>query len=405
MFQIAVVIAVVFSGCATGPQVGPNSIRAYTPPRYLENRLMFLRPDTTNTDRWKLVWAYKSYASADEKALAVKPGDPLSVVVGDVYMPRDFKGRKDVVVMLDIVASSSRGLESYAIWYQRGVGPGQRLGFDSILVYSDRAWSPLNPPRFTVRVMDVSTEKNAETRAAFDGLNKAVGSVAAFIPHPAVPAAAAALRVAGLVASNRQNVPIIDFTPQFYGADFVASAGPSDIPLFMRGTWLVIGRQEGATEDFWRQELFMDRQTGQVFAGTDPAPLPVPYMRVTIATAEAVVPSMVLEHSEALFKLLSQGRTGDDVVTAVSKELTSSMKTFNLHKELVGTRSKSALKDITAMLDNTVLTGEDKQFLLTIFNRTTGQNFSDANEAKSWWSSNESRGDIDKETGRWKESP
>jgi hypothetical protein len=360
---------------------------------------MFQRPIDANPDRWKLTLAYQAY----DNALAVKPGDPLSVVVNDVYMPRDFSGRKDVVVLLDIVASDSRGLESYAIWYQRGVGPGQRLGFDSILVYSDRAWSPLNPPRFTVRVMDVSTESNAETLAAFDSLSKSVGSLATFIPHPAVPGAAAALKVAGLIASSRSNVPIIDFTPQFYGADFVAGAGPSDIPLFMRGTWLVVGRQEGATEEFWRQELQMDRKSGQVFSGAETAnALKVPYMRVTIATAEAIVPKVVLEHSQALFNLLSQGRTGDEVVTAVTKQLTSGMKAYNLHKELVGTRSKTALKGIAAMMDNDGLTSTDKQFLLTIFSRTVGQNFGDANAAKEWWSRNESLGDIDNATGRWR---
>jgi hypothetical protein len=90
------------------------------------------------------------------------------------------------------------------------------------------------------------------------------------------------------------------------------------------------------------------------------------------------------------------------VVTAVTKQLTSGMKAYNLHKELVGTRSKTALKGIAAMMDNDGLTSTDKQFLLTIFSRTVGQNFGDANAAKEWWSRNESLGDIDNATGRWR---
>ena len=74
----------------------------------------------------------------EEEKLAIRAGDPISIVVSDVYLPRDFSGTRDVVVLLDVYASSQRQTESYAVWYQRGVRGGQKLGFDSLLVYSDQ---------------------------------------------------------------------------------------------------------------------------------------------------------------------------------------------------------------------------------------------------------------------------
>jgi hypothetical protein len=276
-------------GCV-GTTIGPSNPTAFTPPKYVEHRVLFAQPNAKSRDVWDLKFGYQLDANAGEDAsgpevagatgspvtrvVPMKPGDPISIVVSDVYLPKDFSGTKDVVVLLDIHTSQSRGNESYAVWYQRGVVGGQKLAFDSLLVYSDRAWSPLNPPRFTLRVVDVSKERNEEARRTFEGLNSAIGGLASFIPNPAMLGAATAIKVAGLVLGNRANVTIIDFTPQFFSPDFIRASGANDLPLFAPGQWMVVGRAPKGSpvmaglsmpEDFWKRDLQLDRRSGVIY--------------------------------------------------------------------------------------------------------------------------------------------
>ncbi len=400
------------AGCA-GPRVERNSATAWTPARYVEHRVLFARPSAGDENVWDLKYGYQARTAEDEK-LAIRAGDPISIVVSDVYLPRDFAGTRDVVVLLDVYASSQRQTESYAVWYQRGVRGGQKLGFDSLLVYSDQAWSPIDPPRFTLRVIDVTTERNEEARQALEGLNSAVGGLGAFIPNPIAAGAATALRVAGQVLSNRQNTSIIDFTPQFYSPDFVQQAGPNDLPLFMQGMWLVVGRAPAGTplnpvdqpaENFWLHELQLDRRTGLIYSKDDPGtPSGCPYVRMTIAAVDSAVPKAVLEHSDAIFTLLTQANPSQDMITAVSKELLSSLTAFGIHKNFLAQRSKGSLEQVFKNLATDTINDSDRAFLLRVASRVSGQSFSNAADADAWWASNRESGDVDATTGRWVKS-
>jgi hypothetical protein len=397
------------TGCAA-PGTGPSSSRAFTPPKYVEHRVLFARDDAQNKDIWNLQYGYQLRSDEYIAQNAIKPGDPISVIVSDVYLPRDFSGSKDVVVLVDIHTSETRGTESYAVWYQRGVRGGQRLGFDSLLVYSDRAWSPLNPPRFTLRVIDVSKERNQETRAMFEKLNTTVGGLSSFIPHPAFLGASMALSVAGLVMGNRNNVTIIDFTPQFFSADFISNAGQNDLPLFAQGQWLVVGRAPigspilagtNTPEEFWLKDLQLHRRTGLIFDKETQVVSGSPYIRMTIAAADSTVPKVVLDHSKELFELLSESAPSGEALKSVSDRLQSGMIAYATHKNFLSTKSKVALVDLFGTIGGDKLNSTDKSFMIAVASRITGQSFTNPTEAITWWQTNKDKGNVNPTTGRW----
>jgi hypothetical protein len=389
-------------GCA-GPTPAPDQPDAWTPPRHVEHRLLFARPDSRDPDLMSLRHVHQVVGPA-ERAQAIKAGDPVSIIVNDVRLPRDFKGPRDVVVLLDIQSGSPKGTASYAVWYQRRVTGGQKLGFDSLLVWSDPAWSPVDPPRFTLRVIDVSSERNQETQRVLDELQTSIGTLASFVPHPAWSGAAAAVRAASLVLANRANTTIIDFTPQFYGADFIEASGEADLPPFMQGSWLVVGRPAGLEEPerFWSRPLALDRRSGEILAGDEPRQsADCPYVRLTVAAADAAVPTAVLDHSAAILKLLSQSSPDPAMVQAATGELLSSLTAFSVHKRFLSQRSNAALGEVFAALDDPNLRPAERTLLLRLLGRITGESFGDAHEASRWWSVHRASGNVDASSGRW----
>ncbi|MCK4343324.1 MAG: hypothetical protein KAY37_16540 [Phycisphaerae bacterium] len=390
------------TGCIRkGPRVEPDPAAAITPPLYKEHRSLFVRADEATQAQWSLRFSYE----AIEDELVVEHADPLSIIVNSVYMPRDFSGTKDIVVILDVQTEDQPEPISMAVWYQRDVAPGQKLGFENLLVHSQRAWNDAFQPYFKLRVIDVKTERNRETRALFDKINQAVGTLATFVPHPAVPAAAFAIRVAGLVLSNQQNQTIIDYTSQFYSKRLYDNAGPSDLAVLMRGSWIVVARPQKQTEEFWRQNLKLDRRTGQILT-VGGAVVPSPYVHMTVATHEALVPTLALERSKKLFDLLAESRspTGLRNAQPALHDLASAITTYAAHSRLVRNRGIGDLEAIMLLLENSEteeLTGDDAQFLLSVVGRLRGQRFGSIEEALNWWSSTGRNGHIEAKTFRW----
>jgi hypothetical protein len=402
-------VALLAAGC-TNPGLFPNDVRAYSPPKYREQRALMLRPvkvaeGESMKDTWALKFAHEIQRDEYIKDLQIANGDPISVVVSDVYLPHEPDGNdaaRDIALLLDIETSGDRKLESYALWYERGVHPGQRLGFTSLLVYSDSAWKSQSQPYFRLRVIDVSKERNQETQSALDGLSHAIGSLATFIPHPAIPGAATAIRTAGLVLSNRANVTILDFTPQFYASTFVSEAKQSDLAIFSRGMWLVVGREPAADETFWNEPLFFHMKTGQILDSKGRARA-VPYVRMVVSTFDAVVPSIVLSRSKLLFDLIAdkQGASAS-VVEAISAQIKSAVQTYQAHQSFVNVKSNDAFDRLLKEASSTSITNEDKEFLNVILRRASGRPNESYDQIATWWKeTGQKTGHIDSNTGRW----
>ncbi len=398
------------SGCV-GPEFAANPARAYSPAKYREQRALVLRPVPTDQatkrkDQFDLKFSHEVQNDAHKDDLRISNGDPISVVVSDVYLPHETDGSdaaRDVAVLLDIETSGERKLESYAVWYERGVHPGQRLGFTSLLAYSDRAWNSRHQPYFRIRVIDVSQERNEETRAALSGLSEAVGSLASFIPHPAIPGAAAAIRTAGLVFSNRQNVSILDFTPQFYASEFVNEAKQSDLAIFSRGMWMVVGREPEVDEKFWNEPLSLHLKTGEILDRNGFAQK-VPYVRLTVSTFDAAVPTVVLDRSKALFDLLGGKQVATKgVVDALNRQLISAVRTYQAHSDFVNVKSNEAFERLIQEARANDLTAEDRDFLAVVLRRVSGQFAMSVDDIERWWRTvGKTSGQIDPNSGRWK---
>ncbi|MGH7132229.1 MAG: hypothetical protein ACREJO_09825 [Phycisphaerales bacterium] len=431
VLSAAALFAAVLAGCSGGPSVEPNPMTAYSPRDYREQRALFLRPVKDKPDLADLKFSHEVQAETkpgETSDLAIHHNDPISIVVSDVYIPHriiipgwasepggpntavssaydDFA--IDVVVMLDVQTSSDPGLQSFALWYERGVRPGQRLNFTSALVYSERNWNSRNQPYFKLRVMDVSKERNAETRAALDGLATTVGSLSAFFPHPAIPGAAAAIHAAGLIASNRANYPIVDYTPQFYADQFIKQAGPNDLALFARGSWMVVGRAPGQDESFWKTPLQLHLKTGEVLNAGSGKPIPIPYMRMTVATYDAVVPSVILDRSKALFTFLAEKRSGPDAfVNAITNSLVSGISAYQIHARFADARNMETLAELYKKANSSSEVDDfDRVFLRAAFARATGQSGKNWPDVTHWWETTGMNGSVDPKTGQWVPKP
>lgn len=415
----AALLTSILVGCQAGPTVEPNPSTAYSPKDFREQRALYLRPVTDKPDVADLKFPHEIQAEL-KSADAARPGevsdvaihhaDPISIVVSDVYIPHRIDNADpsmDVVVLLDVQTSADPGLQSYALWYERGVHPGQRLNFSGALVYAERSWNSRNQPYFKLRVMNVTKEKNAETRAALDGLSSAVGSMAAFFPHPAIPGAAAAIHAAGLIASNQANYPIVDYTPQFFSDQFIKQAGTNDLALFARGSWMVVGRAPGQDESFWKTPLRLQLKTGEVLDATNDKRLPIPYMRITVATYDAVVPSVVLDRSKALFAFLAEKRSGPDaVIKAVSNSLVSGISSYQVHARFADARNMETLTDLFNKANSSNdIDDFDRVFLRTAFSRITGQSGANWDDIVTWWGTTGRNGVVNPSTGQWAPKP
>ncbi len=397
---IGVTLVISWVGC-TGPSVGPRDPVSWTPPQYKEHRTLFVRA-SSDPDLADLRFSHQ----AESTDLAVKNSEPLAIVVNSVFLPRDFEGTKDVAVLLDVQTRDEP--VSMAVWYQKGVSAGQELGFRDLLVYSDRSWKTSAPPFFRLRVIDVRQEENEQTRSALESLSSAIGSLNGFIPHAAVPIASRAVQVAGLVLSNRNNETIIDYSSQFYSLGFSQSSGDSDVAVLMRGSWLFLARPRGQQSEFWDGDLKWNRRSGVVTR--EGMRCGAPYGRMTVSTYDAVVPTIAIERSQALFEQLASARRSgldDGSVDNALQSVVSGVRTFSAHSRLVKNRTMDNLTEVMLLLENrgeSKLTRDDVSFLVSVVGRLRGKNFSGVEDALQWWADHGKGGVIDQDQFLWKAS-
>jgi hypothetical protein len=266
-----------------------------------------------------------------------------------------------------------------------------------------------------MRVVDVKDERNKLTRDFLEEAKNVAGGVAAIIPNPAIlPGIGIAFKAAQLVLANQNNEVLLDYSVQFYSADTQAAANGAGLGALRRGAFLVVGRPN-ADSNFWSKTLVFDKARGQIFADSTPAP--TPFMVTTIATAESIVPKIVIERSAALQKIFTDTiRYNVEQADKEASALKASVDTLVATERVFRYRDMDSVNRISRLLQDAVptlpedaapnrspnspsansLSAEDIYTLVSMMSRISGKSFSSSQQAIDWWTKKGKNGQFDR---------
>lgn len=363
-------------GCASSePSIG-DQFTAFTP-LFADNRVYYAKEaDVTSTQVLEPLGAALSVGEE-----AIPRNSPLSIIMRSVEIPAAVESSADgslkdgiihksadYAVLLDVGTNVDGSSQSIVVWYQRGVQPDQSLNFSNLLVYYEARWDERVAPFFRVRVMDVTEERNAETRRSLERAQNVTASFGAMATNPMVsPLIGIAYTAADLILANRKNRMILDYSVQLYSSAAVAQAGSGGLGMLKRGSYIVVGRPAGESRSFWRKGFKYDSITHALNSGTER--VNVPTASITIGTFESTVPANVMARSAALTTLLAANGTKSTVeqIDDASERLGASVEAFTIGERINRYRSYRDVDIALKKLQDTEFLeriGADDQFFL-----------------------------------------
>lgn len=369
------------AGLVACADIGPRIDDRFTvfTPIFADNRVYYLKP----RDAASQTQALEPLGSTkvQPKDEVVRRNSPLSVLLRAIEIPaaKESNGQggtqesaiteaADYAVILDIGTNADGSTRSIVVWYQRGVQPDQSLNFSNLLVYYEPRWDERVAPYFRIRVMDVSTERNAETRRALERAHNLAGSVGAIAASPLVsPFIGIGFTAAELVFANRQNRMVLDYTVQLYSSAAAGQAGSGELGVLKRGSYIVVGRPLHESRDFWKRKFAFEPESHALLTGNER--VNVPTALITVGTFESIVPTIVMERSAALTALLASNGTKSTVeqIDDTAKRLAASVEAFTKGEKLNRYRNDADVDDILRRLQDDkfkLQIGVEDQFFL-----------------------------------------
>ena len=336
------------SGCSGGgPQVG-NRFTVFTP-EFADNRVYYL--GAKGTDQVQPLESIGTSAAQDPNVIL--QNSPISIILRSIEIPKkteaDSQGwfkksfaakDADYAVILDIGTKADGSSNSMVVWYQRGVQPDQSLNFSNLLVYYEPRWDERVAPFFRVRVMNVTEEKNAETRKALERAKNIAGPIGVMAANPIVtPLIGISFTAAELVFANKNNKMLLDYSIQLYSSYSSFESG-MELGTLKRGSYVVVGRPPSESRDFWKGGLSFDPESRVLLK--DNKPVNVPVASLTVGTFESIVPTIVMERSTELTALLSSNGTGSTIekIEDANNRLSASVEAFAATEKIRRYRSQ-----------------------------------------------------------------
>lgn len=396
-------IAILFvTGCSTSPSLFGEGSLAVNTPTYLANRVFYMEPRKVHLGAGgdQLYYDLVDPVIISGVTNVIENGEPVTVVINKAYVPVDAARDKldktrDIAVLVDLGFLPGKE-EFIAVWYQRDVPVNEELSFSSIPVYSLDAWNSDAPPRFRVRLVDVTAERNKWTAEMLTLASQVSGSVISLIGTPAVGIGAEiALQAARLVLANQDNTNLVDYEFYFFSERHLAEAGGAPISLFRKGAMMVTGRPHDKDETFWSQKLQYDHSRKRIQLYKDNGPgerVESPYVLASVITAEALISNLVKQRSAFITKILT------DSAPAVQADFESlKIEAEALVKSIQVLETRQNFKDFPTLesfekLLNEAKTNENKipkaerNYLLFAIRNSTGVIRGDATEYSTWWS-------------------
>jgi hypothetical protein len=432
--------------CSTGPQLSGEGALVVNTPVYRANRVFYMEPreirDADGTVRLyydlldpviesrsprnklaeevvnksKPVTATEPAENSEPVVVAepVENGEPVTVIINKAYIPIDAAGGKldktrDIAVLLDLGLQPGKH-EFIAVWYQRDVPANEELSFSSLPVYSLDAWNADAPPRFRVRLVDVSAERNKRTAELLSLASQVSGPVVSLIGTPAAGVGVEiASQAARLVLANNSNVNLVDYEFYFFSESQLAEAGGAPIALFRKGAMVVMGRPKNADESFWDQKLQYDhnRKRLQVFDPNGPGEsVASPYVLASVLTAETLISNLVKQRSAYITKILTDSAPAVQAdiagLTKNAKDLLTSLQVLEIRQKFRNFPSEGGFSKFLneAKTNWDALPSSDQDFLLFSIKNSTDIIRGDAGEYYDWWTKCKNYYEVDAKTKR-----
>lgn len=394
-----VLVAMGMSACGTlAPGFGERDQYVINTPHYYDNRVYYVAP-TPAAKVWPLQDAWDARTSAADAA-RITHGSPLSVILNSVSVPppeigKDGQpisaGARDIAVVLDISTKASGANESIVAWYQRGVQPDQALNFSNLLLYFDPRWDARVAPMIRIRVVDVTSERNAEIREALGQVKQFTSSLGPILPTSTQSVVSVASRAASLILT-RPNQQLLDYSVQFYSEEQIAESYGSDLTPLKRGRVLLVGRPRSENSGYWRG--FKGRYDGEtLLVYKDSQLVTSPVVLLTVSTAQAIVPTIVNARSTYLQKLLADAQQGDvTAVKSAGRAVWDGVRTYALLEELRRTRDQATLQEVIDAYNEdseaAALSNDDKALLRQTIRDISACTLQTDVQLTQWWSDN-----------------
>ena len=406
----------------TSPLFGPGALAVDTPV-YRANRVFYLEPrDVGTAPDVRLYYdlidpVVSSRGAGASSAKNIKNGEPVTIVINKAYIPNDTADGKldktrDIAVLLDLGLGGD-GDETIAVWYQRNVPVNEELSFSNIPVFSIDARNSDLPPRFRVRLIDVTAERNARTSELLKIAANLGGSAVSLIGTPAAGLAVSlATQAAKVVLANEKNRALVDFEFYFFSSGQLAQAGGAPLSLFRRGAMVVTGRPNvfaGAPvdESFWDTSLQYDhgRKRLQKFDTGGPGErVDSPYILATVMTADALISNLVKQRSAYITSILTSAAPAVQAdIGGLKEDAETLLKSLQVLESRQGYRNFPTSDNFGKLVDaaNTnaaALPSAELNYMLYTIRNASGVLRSDATGYNTWWTACKDKFKVESES-------
>lgn len=417
---LAICLSLPLSGCTNTRAPGLAERDQYvvnTPARYSENRVFYFGPLKEKSEPTELVSTTDltreliSNSDSGRNVLSQKMahGEPLNIIVTNAKLPpisiEDSSCRfmsywcyapktRDIALILDVDAQVDAPSKQIVVWYQRSVPAEQSLNFGNLQVYHADAWDSRLAPVLRLRLIDVTAEKNIETREALADVAKFGSSILSATTGPTgAMALNAGTKAAALILAGTDNKMLLDYTVQFFGAGRVQKGGGAIQTPLLSGRFILFGKENvaGSTEAaFWSRPYAYDEAEQRICvlgtAGkcTDSL-VTSPTITIAVDSAETIINSIVQKRSDYLTLLLSQASTSSlDGIVGQADQLSGSIKMYVAKEKLFRYRQVEDLSGIVQLVISTD-DSEIKNVGMKLIRQTTGCSALEATNLGDWW--------------------
>lgn len=325
---------------------------------------------------------------------------PLSIIANAVSIPyKEGAPSKDIAVLLEIKTDTQKDTEPIVVWYQRGVLPGQTLNFANLLLYSQDSYDGRVAPFFRIRVVDVATERNLETRETLSQVSRYGGSVAAASGNPLLgPILSVASKAASLVLANQQNKMLLDYTVQFYPKDIIYSSNNPNLTPFLKGRFVLVGRSkdELKNKDYWKDISKLDELNSEIVrTGTTIKSDFSPIVSLEVIDEEMSVLPIVALKTAYLTKLLNDTTTSNlNEISQLKEDLIYRLDVYTTKESIQRYQIKTDIADLINLAQNESIPSDLKDYITRYLSRISGCYSLTANNLSEWWNQNKSNLDF-----------
>ncbi|WP_134928909.1 hypothetical protein [Pseudomonas protegens] len=395
-------------GCSNSRQ--PNFFERDTyvinTPEYPDNRVFYLEGETSEKYETNLLNSFK--VSSLESRNDPIHGQPLSIIINSISLPQTIEKSKisntqDIAVILDISAGNQGQNQSIVVWYQRGVFPGQSLNFANLLVFHQEVWDDQVPPLIRIRVMDVASERNLDTREALSEISKYGGTVALALQNPALSQAIPiAARAASLILANGANKMLLDYSVQFYKSSTERNVGAPYITPLKTGRFVLIGRskEEISNGAFWKRPFIYDEMNGNILTRNDAGQVVLnsPVVSVVVNKESLIVPSLVAAKSAYLTTLLTEAKIENlDQFKSDVHDFGKRSEALIWREKVRRYRNTADLDEFIKLIDNSndPLPSDVKDSSVRFLSRITNCQTLSLTNLGPWWEENQDSASFD----------